>query len=408
MAKTSSPRTAPTDPAAVLEEIRAGRPKPVYLIHGTEEFLVEACANRIVNALAGTGQEAAEVIRSTEDSVDWGALLARLRTPSLFEPKLVFLIPWAEILAAKKKSSTASRSKTPGTDPGQRQPEEKAEAAPADEDSEALREILENGFGTQHVLVLTAVEVDRRRVLYKTIRRVGQVLDFSPRPWEQQQAARRFIQDRLRGAGKTAVGDALQLLDLRVGFNLRRLAGEIDKLLLFIGEKKEITADDVDAVIGTSREEQIFDLTEKLGQGEFPEAAVSLRQLLQQGEPYMMILGFLRRQFERIVTARGILDGDLGGRWKPAMGYPEFQRTFLPELKSKQEAGEFPATEGHPYALYMSLKQAGPFKAAAGEQILREMHRVHRGIVSGAGHPPLLLEDLLHRVCRIQAGRRPA
>jgi hypothetical protein len=90
------------------------------------------------------------------------------------------------------------------------------------------------------------------------------------------------------------------------------------------------------------------------------------------------------------------------------MGFPEFQRSFLPELKRQQEAGECPATEGHPYALYMSLKQAGPFHASAGEQILREMHRVHRGIVSVAGHPPLLLEDLLDRVCRIQAGRFPA
>lgn len=406
MANPASRKPSSADPAAVLDGIRAGRRKPVYLVHGTEEYLVEAYAGRIVRALAGSGPEAAQVIRSTADAVDWHALLARLRTPSLFEPRLVFFVPRAEILAAGRKPGPGSGSEPAGGDSADPVRKEPGDGVAAD--AEALRETLETGFGTGHVLVLTAAEVDRRRTLYRTIRRLGEVIEFSPAAKEREKTAWRFVGERLRGAEKTAGREALGRLEARVGFNLRRLAGEIDKLLLYIGDRGEITADDVDAVVGTGREEQIFDLTKKLGAGKYDEAAASLRQLLRQGEPYMLILGFLRRQFERIVIARDILDSGLGGHWRPDMGFPEFQRRFLPELKRRQEAGEFPSFDGHPYALFKTLEQAGPFRPAAGERILREMHRVHRGIVSGAGHPPLLLEDLLHRICRIQAGPRPA
>jgi DNA polymerase III delta subunit len=410
VAPTPGRNRTTTDAAAVLAEIRAGEAKPVYLIHGTEEYLVEATAEKIVRALAGTGPDAAEVIRPAGDTVDWGGLIGRLRTPSLFEPKLVFLLPRTDILAPGKgdpgtAGPPASDAATAGENDDAGSP---PRPAPPGDDTALLRDAIESGFGTAHVLVLTAAEVDRRRSLFKAIRKAGRVLEFSPQRWQQEKAAGRLVQERLRRAGKNAGRDALARLQWRVGASLRRLAGELDKLILYTGDRPEITAADVDAVVGVSREEQIFDLTAALGAGDYPAAAYSLRQLLQQGEPYMMILGFLRRQFERIVAARDILDGDLGRRWNRSMGFPEFQRKFLPELNRKQEAGEIAAFEGHPYALYKTLQQADPFTAAGAERILREMLEVHRGIVSGSGSPPMLLEDLLDRICRIQTGRRTA
>lgn len=364
----------PAGEAAILEEIRRGAASQVYLIHGAEEFLVGEAARRIVKELTGKESKEAGLVRCEEDTIDWKALIARLRTGSLFERRLVFLVPGAGIF-------------------------EEAVSIP-------LQQVVETGFGTANILVITAQEVDRRRSVYRAIRKAGRVLDFSPGRSEQQQLVNRILRERLGESGKEAAREVIDRLKLRVGTNLRRLASEIEKLILFVGDRRDIRIADVDALVGVSREEQIFHLTGALGSGDYSAAAVSLRHLLAQGEPYMRILGSLRRQFEKILGVRSFLEGDSGSAWRRSMSYPDFERRFLPAWKEKQDRGEIPAGDRHPFALYKTVQQADRFNSIGVESILRRLLVVNRAIVKGAGSPPLLIEDLLYQVCAVQSDRR--
>ena len=387
---------ANADPVAVVAEIEAGECRPVYLVHGTEGYLVERAATRIVKGLVGTGENRAEVVRIADETVDWAALTARLRTPSLFDPRLVFVVAGVELLAGKKGAAGSERGEDDEAVEPDPQPAEPSGTNPA----ALLEAVLDEGFGTAHTLVLTASRVDKRRTLFKAIRRVGRILEFSPAAWEQKRTAAAMLQEKFKRAGKKVSEDLIRQLARRVGTDLRRLAGEADKLVLYAGERAAITVADLDAVVGRSREEQVFDLTESLGKGDAAAAAGTLRKIIAQGEAYMMVLGFLRKQFERLLQAREILDSDIGRLWSDSMTYPNFQQKFLPALQAKEAAGEIPPSGQHPYALYKTLGQAGRFTAPAVEELLRGTLRVQKKIFSGAGHPPLLIEDLLHQACR--------
>ncbi|MCG3127827.1 MAG: putative protein YqeN [Phycisphaerae bacterium] len=67
-----------------------------------------------------------------------------------------------------------------------------------------------------------------------------------------------FVLGRVRAGGKrVAAGAASRLIDL-VGVEQGILAGEVDKLCLYVGNRPEISDEDVTAIVGSSREEKVF------------------------------------------------------------------------------------------------------------------------------------------------------
>jgi DNA polymerase-3 subunit delta len=69
-----------------------------------------------------------------------------------------------------------------------------------------------------------------------------------------------WIGKHVEKLGKKISPDACVLLQSHVGRSLREIRNEIDKLFIFVGEKKTIESDDVNHVVGVSREYNIFEL----------------------------------------------------------------------------------------------------------------------------------------------------
>ncbi len=446
-------------PKTLVEEIRRGNPSPVYLFHGSEEFLVHQAARQMVDALAGKGEAAAELVRLEEEPIDWPAVVLRLRTGSLFSGRVVYIATHVGIFSSRKGPTSRLKAilarwsnearenresiaadflkflgrlrlgideifpEDGGTSGDRRLEEETGEELkgrdreileaigthcrelglrPPKRQAEMaeLREALEEGFGTGNVLILTAAEVDRRKALFKVVRKVGKVLDFSPDRRRLQSAALRVVQDCFRLNKKRAAAEVVSRLVLRVGLDLRRLASEAEKLVFHAGDRTEITLEDCDSLIRRSREEQIFDLTDALGSGDTARAILSLRRLLQQGEYFLRILGTLRKQFERILVARDLLDGDLGDIWDDSMQYNRFEARFYPALQQTKESGEIQLENVHPYALFKTLQQANRFQSAHVQRFLRGLLRVNRSAFTGSVDPALLIESLIHRMGR--------
>jgi len=70
-----------------------------------------------------------------------------------------------------------------------------------------------------------------------------------------------------------------RLIDL-VGFDQGTLAGEVEKLALYSGERAEITEQDLRALVGQSREERIFEVLDSAATGRLPTALQQWRQTL--------------------------------------------------------------------------------------------------------------------------------
>ena len=122
---------------------------------------------------------------------------------------------------------------------------------------------------------------------------------------------------------------AREMILARAGDDLRGLQQELDKLVLFVGNRPAIRAADVEAIVADRGEGWIFDLTRAIGDRDAGAALAQLARLLAQGEHPLKILGTVAAEIRRLLSARQFLATDLAKAWKRGMSYPQFQQHVL-------------------------------------------------------------------------------
>ena len=124
-------------------------------------------------------------------------------------------------------------------------------------------------------LIISAGKVDRRKVFFKTIEKLGRVelhagLSMDDRDWVMK--AESVIRLRLKETGATMSNASISGLIESVGPNVRQLMNEIEKLSIYRGDGGRIEMADVDAVVSRQRQAKAFALAEAVGQRDLPRA----------------------------------------------------------------------------------------------------------------------------------------
>jgi DNA polymerase III subunit delta len=122
-------------------------------------------------------------------------------------------------------------------------------------------------------LLVTAGKIDKRRAFYRTIEKIGGVehfaeLSFETKDWMERmaEAAERVLNE----SGKRIDPATLSDLVTMVGPNLRQLHQEIEKLVLYVGERAQVQGDDVKAIVSRNRQSRAFALGDALGGRDLP------------------------------------------------------------------------------------------------------------------------------------------
>ncbi|MFH2012708.1 MAG: DNA polymerase III subunit delta [Pseudomonadota bacterium] len=105
--------------------------------------------------------------------------------------------------------------------------------------------------------------------------------------------------------------DAVALLIEVVGNNLQQLYNEIEKVSIFIGEKRTIEVEDFEAVVTELKVESIFTLVDAVGNKDREKALNILIKILASGEDHLRILGMIIRQFRLIFITKELLQKGL-------------------------------------------------------------------------------------------------
>jgi DNA polymerase III subunit delta len=164
----------------------------------------------------------------------------------------------------------------------------------------ALPAYLEDPVSTT-CLLLEAEKVDRRLKWVKEVVRLGEVRDCAP-PANAREA-RPWVSARVAAQGKQIAPAAAGDLIDAVGLALDALASEIDKLCLYVGERRTIESEDVAALTGRLRAAVIFELTDAVGERRPGEAIRILADLLSHGQPPLLVLASLTAHFRRLLRA---------------------------------------------------------------------------------------------------------
>ena len=103
---------------------------------------------------------------------------------------------------------------------------------------------------------------------------------------------------RIENAAQRALGDAH-------GSNLWALSNEIDKLLLYAGPDRPITVEDVNAMTGATREENIFAMVDDVIERRYPRARERIERLREDsGAAVPQIMAMLGTQVRRLLAAK--------------------------------------------------------------------------------------------------------
>lgn len=444
----------------VLAELKRGKALPCYLLHGDEEFRLRDALERIIAALIPDARDRDLNLFVTDgEHEDVGALCESLITPPLLPGRKVLVVRNTRLFQSKnvlgpligrireRLDQDPARAAADFlqfliltglqlddlTDGGWRKlddetwrrivPDEGGEARETwlpkaveicvsrgmvpgkerPEDTDCLERILAGGMPEENHLILTAETVDRRKKLFKTITAAGRVLVFAKVKGEvrQQQAVQEMAAEILERGGKRLSAGAWTVLGQKTGFDLRESLGAIEKLVTYVGEKGQIEAADVEAVIGRTKEESVFDLTGALTGRNLVLALKSLKDLLGQGNAPLMVFSMIAREVRLLFQAKLLIDSGRLGAFQRGMDYGRFQKAVIPAIKKLSADGEdsIALAGQHPFVVFNALKHAERFSRAELAGFLELLVKTDLALKSTGQDPRLLLERVLIAIC---------
>ena len=161
---------------------------------------------------------------------------------------------------------------------------------------------------------------------YRALKEKGVWAEFAPLKDRQVPG---WVESRFRERRvETEAGAAQMLADL-AGPDLRSLAGEVDKLITFVGDRRRVERDDVLRAAGHSAEQNPFELQNALAAGDAPRALEIADALLSQagnrrGEA-LKIVGLLTSYVTKLWKLTGCLVANVPEpQWAGQIGVPPF------------------------------------------------------------------------------------
>jgi DNA polymerase-3 subunit delta len=306
-----------------------------------------------------------------------------------------------------------------------------------------LQRAIEKGFPAAHHLVITTALVDKRRVLYKTIREKGLVVDCSVPMGDRK--ADRAAQEAVLAA---AVAEGLQpyrkrmdpaarraLFDL-TGFDLRTVVTGVEKLVHFTGDRDTINVDDVRRTLSRTRQDPLYALTEAVANRQLSPALFFLQSLLTGGDfdHPLPLLAAVTNQMRRLLVAKDFTESPYGRVWQANCSYPQFQAQVMPAIKAFDEAltarldawgqtltAETGSGKGaaaskkknplssdlllaakgrSPFPVYKILQKADRFTRAELLAILKLLSEADRRLKRSSLSGRLVLEDVILTICQ--------
>lgn len=150
-------------------------------------------------------------------------------------------------------------------------------------------------------LVLACDSLPSNTRLYRIIAKTGEIIECKAIPRTQIKG---WIVQRARQAyGKGLDSQAADMLRELAGDGLDALDGELGKLALFVRQRPQITAADVEALVGRHREEDVFGVIDAMAVGDTAKALAQWERVLStnRAAPAMAVGGLawaLRRLLE--------------------------------------------------------------------------------------------------------------
>lgn len=238
---------------------------PVYFFYGEERFLVDECVDAIVRYGVDPAMKEFnfDLIQGSESDAK-RIVAAAAAYPMMADRRVVVVKEFERTVRKESEDVYAAYIENPSP---------------------------------STVLVLIGSSADFRRKPYTTLK--ARAVTAECRPLYENDAMA-WIEARVKGLGRRIEPAAVAMLHSCVGTSLQELANELEKVFIAVGDRPNITAADIDRVVGVSREFSSFELSNMTGEKNAARAMEIGARMLRSGESAVAVIAALTLHFVKL------------------------------------------------------------------------------------------------------------
>lgn len=330
-------------PETVLAELQKGKFRPVYFLHGEESYYIDAIDKYIeAHALPDSAKGFNQMVLYGKETDTVSILGQARRFPMMAERQVVIVRELQQMSDWNSKNG-----------------------------AQMMEAYLKNAVPTT-VLVLCYKHktFNKNTKLYKALDKQAIVVE-SKKLYDNQIPA--WVKQYLKEKSFAIEEQACQLVSESIGANLGNLSHELDKMLINLQPKTQITAQHIEQYIGISKEFNIFEMQNALASQDQEKAAQILKywEANPKKQPLILAVATLYTFFRRLLIGKanaGKNDQDLARAMQVS---PFMLRNYRVAFKHYSSRRLMRAIE---HLRYADLQSKGILAASGGEsEIMKEM-----------------------------------
>ncbi len=259
-----------------VSEVQARKLRPVYVFVGDEVFFRRRCREAIVEHLVPPELRDFSLFEFDLAETDLAEVLDRARTPSLMAPFQIFFVRGVKSLYGRGSNDDKM---------------EAIEAYSKDPNPDAVLI-----FVADHISIPADVRrmemTDKER--YERIREtLGQFCAIVELARVEEGEAVRWIAEYGATREVKIDADAARELVDALGGDMMMVSNELEKLILYVGEKRRVTLGDVETMVLAAKQRSLYELTDAISAKDRVKALQILDAILSTGDGDEAAIGHL-------------------------------------------------------------------------------------------------------------------
>lgn len=152
-------------------------------------------------------------------------------------------------------------------------------------------------------------EVDKRSRMFKKVKEIGYACELER---QTEDTLIKWVNGLVAAEHKTMAKETVKLFLLKAGFSMENISKELEKLLCYTLDKKNITNDDVEAICTAEITGKIFEMIDAMSTKNKKKLFSLYFDLISVKEPPMRIIYMLVRQFNLMLQVKELLQRGYG------------------------------------------------------------------------------------------------
>ncbi|OLY92447.1 DNA polymerase III, delta subunit [Cnuella takakiae] len=251
----------------IIGDLKKKAFKPVYWLEGEEDFFIDQVVKYAEQEILPESEAGFNLTVLYGKDTDWTQVINTCRRYPMFaEHQVVILKEAQEMRQIEKLEAYVDKPLT----------------------------------STILVVAYKGKKVDGRTKLAKLLKEKGGMLT-TKKLYDNELPD--WTQNMVRSKGFTINNKALVLLIDHIGNDLSRLSNEIDKLAINLGERRNITEDDIEQYIGVSKEFNVFELQQAIAARDMYKAIriINYFEANPKAAPIQLILPSIYNFFSKVL-----------------------------------------------------------------------------------------------------------